>query len=232
MKRVLLSLILIITAVFATENPKAVIVFDASGSMWGEFKPLNSYTMSDFHFAKPIIYMDIASFTTKPFSDGKHFELRKDYRFHIMLKIGKLTMSEKRRKYSFDYLAHAILNKKYFWKRATPLLWDYTFTTLRFIEQGDPRLKAITESQDIIDLFGEIDTPAELHVWIEAMYRNLEFLHSWKKVNNLYRIHFKGFDNASCIYDEHFDYFDKHGKKVKTETIQNYRKKGCVEAVP
>ena len=41
----------------------------------------------------------------------------------------------------------------------------------------------------------------------------------------------RGFDNASCIYDEHFDYFDKHGKKVKTETIQNYRKKDCAEAL-
>ena len=197
-----------------------------------QFKPLNSYTMSDFHFAKPIVYMDIAWFSAKGDSDSKHFKLRKDYTFHTMLKIGKLTMSEKMKRYSFDYLAHAILNKEYFWKRAIPLIWDYTFTTLRFIEQGDPRLKAITESQDIIDLFGEIDTPAELHVWIEAMYRNLEFLRGWKKVDNLYRIHFKGFDNASCIYDEHFDYFDKYGKKVKTETIQNYRKKDCAEALP
>ncbi len=196
-----------------------------------QFKPFKSYTMSDFHFAKPIVYMDIAWFSAKGDSDSKHFELRKDYTFHTMLKIGKLTMSEKMKRYSFDYLAHAILNKEYFWKRAIPLIWDYTFTTLRFIEQGDPRLKAITESQDIIDLFGEIDTPAELHVWIEAMYRNLEFLRGWEKVDNLYRIHFKGLNNF-CIYFDYYDYYDKYGKKVKTETIQNYREKDCDEALP
>ena len=36
MKKLFLSLILIITAVFATESPRAVIIFDASGSMWGQ----------------------------------------------------------------------------------------------------------------------------------------------------------------------------------------------------
>jgi Ca-activated chloride channel family protein len=36
MKKLFLNLILIITAVFATESPRAVIVFDASGSMWGQ----------------------------------------------------------------------------------------------------------------------------------------------------------------------------------------------------
>ena len=195
-----------------------------------QFKPLKSYKMSDFHFAKPIVYMDIAWFCTKHGSDGKHFELPKNYTFHTLLKVGKLTMSEKMKRYSFDYLAHAILNKEYFWKRATPLLWDYTFTTLRFIEQDDPRLKAITEPQDIIDLFGDIDTPAELSVWMKAMYPH--HLYSWKKVKNLYRVRFRGLDSISCIYDEHFDYFDKHGKRVKTETIQNYRKKECDIALP
>ncbi len=36
MKKFFFSLILIITAVFATENQKAIIIFDASGSMWGQ----------------------------------------------------------------------------------------------------------------------------------------------------------------------------------------------------
>ncbi len=224
-KKILLIVMLFSSLLFGAENSVTV----ENGEK--QFKPLESYTMSDFRFAKPIVYMDIAWFTTKPFSDGKHFELHKNYTFHTILKVGKLTISEKMKRYSFDYLAHAILNKEYFWKKATPLLWDYTFTTLRFIEQGDPRLKAITEPQDIIDLFGKIDTPAELHIWLKVMYQNLEFLRGWKKVDNLYRIHFKGLNNF-CIYDEHFDYFDKYGKKVKTETIQKYHKKDCDESLP
>ena len=197
------------------------------------FKPPKSYTLSDFHFAKPIVYMDMASFSTQYGSDGEHFELHKNYRIHTIFKVGTLSFSEKRKKHDFDYLAHAILNKAYFWKRGIPLLWSYNFTTLRFVEKGDPRLKAITEKQDILDLFGEIDTPAELYVWLKANYGYEEwsFFQGWKKERGLYRIHFKGLNNF-CIYDEHYDYFDRHGKKVKTKTIQYYRKKGCEEAVP
>jgi len=36
MKRIFFSLILTVVAIFASENSKAVIVFDASGSMWGQ----------------------------------------------------------------------------------------------------------------------------------------------------------------------------------------------------
>ncbi len=196
------------------------------------FKPPSSYTLSDFHFAKPILYMDMASFYTKHGSDGEHFELRKDYKIHTIFKVGRLSFSAKRTKHDFDYLAHAILHKDYFWKRGTPLLWSYDFTTLRFVEKGDPRLKAITEKQDILDLFGEIDTPAELYVWLKANYPYdmWYFFKGWKEEHGLYRIHFKGLNNF-CIYDEHYDYFDRHGKKVKTKSVKHYRKKGCVEAL-
>jgi Ca-activated chloride channel family protein len=36
MKKIFIGLLLIITIIFASESPKAVIVFDASGSMWGK----------------------------------------------------------------------------------------------------------------------------------------------------------------------------------------------------
>lgn len=59
------------------------------------YKLLSSYKLKDFHFAKPVVYMDIARFNTKPFSDGKKFELPKGYTFHTILKVGKLSMSKK-----------------------------------------------------------------------------------------------------------------------------------------
>ncbi len=197
------------------------------------FKPFNSYTLHDFHFAKPVVYMDIAIFGAKGDVEGNTFQLPEKYSFQTLLQVGKLPLSQWRKKRDFDYLAHVILKKEYFWKRAIPLLWEYTFTTLRFMEQGDSRLKAITQPKDILDLLGEIDTPAELYVWMHAVYSYdaLSFLIGWKKLKGLYRIHFKGLNNF-CIYDEHFDYFDKYGKKIKSTTLKHYRKKGCVEALP
>lgn len=207
----------------------------SGGLLKGEhqFRALKSYRIHDFHFAKPIVYMDIVTFGAKGDIDGNRFQLPKNYMFQTLLRVGKLPFSQWRKERDFDYLAHAILKKEYFWKRVIPLLWEYSFITLRFWEGNDHRLKAITQQQDILDIFGEIDTPAELHVWLKAVYSysELYFLVGWKKVNGLYRIHFKGLNNF-CIYDEHFDYFDKHGKKVKSTTLKHYRKKGCVEALP
>jgi len=194
------------------------------------FKSLNSYTLNDFHFAKPVIYMDIASFQTAP-SDGTTFKLPKNYTFHTSLKVGELTMSETRKKRAFDYLAHAILKKDYFWKEAWPPAFIYGFTTLRFMEAGDQRLKAVTEPRDILDLFGPIDTVAELQVWLEAMYASKEPVspYSWKKVGTLYRIRYQGVNPFSCEYHEYFLFFNKQGKKVKTKKIKHYRKNGCSE---
>lgn len=36
MKKIFIGLLLVITTIFASQNPRAVIVFDASGSMWGK----------------------------------------------------------------------------------------------------------------------------------------------------------------------------------------------------
>ena len=190
--------------------------------------PLSSYTLNDFHFFRPIVYMDIAAFQTEP-SDGEHFKLPENYAFHVEMQAGKLAMSETRKKRAFDYLAHAVLKKEYFWKEAWPPAFLYSFTTLRFMEKDDPRLKAVSEPQDILDLFGPIDTIAELHVWIKAMYASKEpvGLYSWKKAGTLYRVRYQGVNPFTCEYHEYFEFFNNHGKKVKTQKIRHYREKGC-----
>lgn len=191
-------------------------------------KPLNTYRFEDFHFAKPVVYMDIVTFHSKP-SDGKTFMLPKDYKFETILKVGKLNMSDGRKKRDFDYLAHAILKKDYFWKAPWPPVFIYDFTSLRFMEKDDPRLKAITEPQDILDLFGDIDTIAELHVWLKATYLSKEPVlpNSWKKEGNLYRIHYEGINPFTCYYHNYFEYFNTKGKRVKTHKIKSYREKKC-----
>ena len=195
--------------------------------------PLSSHRLNDFHFSKPVVYMDIVNFQTAP-SDGKSFKLSKNYTFYSKMKVGKLTISEARKKRAFDYLAHAILKRDYFWKNALPPASVYGFTTLRFMEARDQRLKAITEPQDILDLFGPIDTIAELQVWLEAMYASTEPVepYSWKRVDRLYRIRYRGVNPFTCEYREYFLFFNELGKKVKTEKIKHYRKKGCAEIMP
>lgn len=223
MKNVLLILTLFITILSSGGLPK------------GEhrFKSLNSYKLNDFHFAKPVTYMDIASFQTEP-SDGTTFKLPKNYTFYTKLKVGELSISESRKKHAFDYLAHAILKRDYFWKAAWPPAFIYNFTTLRFMEAQDKRLKAVTEPKDILDLFGTIDTIAELHVWLEAIYALKEPVrpYSWEKTGTLYRVRYKGLNPFSCEYHEYFEFFNTHGDKVKTKILRHYHKKQCEVIMP
>ena len=192
------------------------------------FHPFKTYTLASFHFAKPLLYMDVVSFQTEP-SNGETFKLPKNYTFFPLFFVGDLEISKSRQKRAFDYLAHAILYKEYFWKTPWPPVFIYNFTTLRFMEADDKRLKAITQPQDILDLLGEIDTEAELQLWIEAKFAASQPVaaYSWKKVGDLYRVRFLGINPFTCIYHEYFIYIDKHGKKVRKKVLKQYREKGC-----
>jgi len=186
------------------------------------FKVLNTYTLKDFHFNWDITYMDIVNFDTEN-SNGIHFSLLSKVRFYTRLKVGK-TLSFPQRKQL--WLAKAILKKHYFWKE--PLLPSsmYNFTSLRFLEKGDQHFKAITELKDIRDMFGEIDTEAELHVWIEATMHHAMGIYSYKKTAKGYRVRFAS-TSLGCQYSEYFNYYDKRGKLLKTKKLKSYRVKGC-----
>lgn len=192
------------------------------------FKPFKTYTLASFHFTKPLLYMDVVSFQTEP-SDGETFKLPKNYTFFPLFSVGHLEISKARQKRAFDYLAHAILRKDYFWKTPWPPAFIYNFTTLRFMEADDKRLKAITQPQDILDLLGEIDTEAELRLWIEAKFAASQPVsaYSWKKEGSLYRVRFRGINPFTCIYHEYFIYIDKYGKKIREKKQKQYRQKGC-----
>jgi len=216
-------------AVFLIWFVSATLLF-GSGLFNGEhrFKALESYTIQDFHFAKPIVYMDVVTFQTLP-SDGEIFKLPKKIEYYTDLSVGKLTLDNAYREWAFDYLAKAILKKEYFWKRALPPIFIYAFTTLRFMEAKEKRLKAVTSLQDILDLLGTIDTEAELHLWIEAKFAANEPVaaYSWKKEGSLYRVRFRGLNPFTCFYYEYFLYIDQHGKYIRKKVLKQYRKKGC-----
>ncbi len=187
-----------------------------------KFRQVESYTLNDFHFNWPIIYMDIVNFQTEA-SDGKHFTLPKKVTFFTRLKVGKAeTFTYKKQL----WLAKAILKPAYFWKQPMHPYSAYAFTSMRFLEKDDKRFKAITEVQDIRDMFGPIDTEAELRIWIMATDQYAIGVHSYKKTAKGYRVRFKA-KSLGCDYREYFNYYDRQGKLLKTKELKSYRMKNC-----
>lgn len=187
-----------------------------------KFRQVKSYTLKDFHFNWSIIYMDIVSFHTNE-SDGKHFTLPERVTFYTSLKVGQTDKFIYRRQ---AWLAKAISKPDYFWKKQMHPSSIYVFASMRFLEEGDRRFKAITEIQDIRDMFGRIDTEAELRVWIMATDQYAIGIHSYKKTARGYRVRFKA-KGLGCHYREYFDYYDQQGKLLRTKVLKSYRIKKC-----
>jgi len=193
-----------------------------------KFKQLEAYTLNDYHFAWHIIYMDIMNFYSEA-SNGKIFKLPSNVVFRTSIKVGEATKALSKK--NEIWLAKAILKKEYFWKGMMPPSSIYAFTSLRFVEKGDARYKAITELKDINDMLGSIDTMAEWRLWFYATRTDMgETLpYSYKKVGNLHRIRFASVNSFSCVYHEYFNYYDDYGNFVKTKKLKEYSIKGCSE---
>jgi len=196
-----------------------------------KFKPLNQYKLSDFNLSWDITYMEIVRFNTKR-SDGKKFEIRKDVNFFYDFQSGKLNMSKEKHRKNLLWLAHALLKPEYFWKRAIPPLWVYDFTLLCFLEKGDSRYKAISNRQDILDMFGKIDTQAELLVWLKATHNSfLELLNGYSKTKTGYKVHFEG-DTRFCEHLKYYEYYNFAGKLLQKTKIERIPIKDCDVAMP
>jgi len=186
------------------------------------FKNMEDYTLQDFHFNWHITYMDIVEFQTNE-SDGKDFTLPSEIKFYYHIKVGKAV--------SFPYgkqlwLAKAILKSDYFWKNLLSPSAFYGFTSMRFLEKGDKRFKAITALKDIQDMFGDIDTEAELRMWIMATEPYAIGIYSYKITTRGYRVRFAA-SGLGCHYNEYFNYYDKNGSRIKTIQLKSYRIKNC-----
>ena len=191
-----------------------------------KFKPLEAYRLNDYHFVWKIIYMDLMSFYTEA-SNGKTFKLPPNVVFRTSLKLGEATKPLSKK--SERYLAKAILKKEYFWKGMMPPSSIYAFTSLRFMEKGDKRYKAITELKDISDMLGSLDTMAEWRLWFYATRTEMGMTqpYSYKKVGKLHRIRFASLNSFTCDYHEYFNYYDDHGKLIKIKKLKEYAVKGC-----
>jgi len=186
------------------------------------FQALKNYTLDDFHFNWHINYFDIVTYEVDP-----SLKLKKDPRFETVLDAGTVKMDKKRKK-ELDWLTKAILKKSYFWKIQYPMLLDYRFTSLRFLDEKG-RFKAIGTLHDILDMLGEIDTEAELHLWIFASEQPYWQPYSYKKIGTLYRVRFRLI--SECSYEERFRYYNREGDAVKNKKIKAIRKTNCEEPV-
>ena len=192
-----------------------------------KFKNWKSYGWKDFHLGWKVTYFDVVSFNTLP-SEGKHFNLSKDKAsFEEILHAGNLT--KKLNEKSVQYLAKAILKPEYFWKFPQPLLNDYTFYSLRFIDAKDGKLKAIETPKEVQQLLGTIDTEAELLLWIMVSDHPRRPSYSYKKIDKGYRVRFLDSDMGECYFREYFRYYDETGKVLKEKTLREIHVKGCVE---
>lgn len=186
------------------------------------FHELKTYTLKDFNFAWDIHYFEVVTYEVNP-----ALTLKKENKFKPFMHAGNVRLDSKRKK-ELLWLSKAILKKSYFWKRRYPLLEDYSFTSLCFID-GSGRFKAIETLQDIREMLGDIDTEAELRLWILASEQPYMVPYSYKKIGNLYRVRFQAV--SYCHYEEFFRYYNKKGDVVKNRKIKKIDKKNCEEPV-
>jgi len=194
-----------------------------------KFKPWSSYGWKSFHLGWQVSYFDLVSFSTLPY-DGKELELPDGKAYFLTLfQAGKL--KKKLNERSMQYLAKAILKTEYFWKYLQPLINDYTFYSLRFIDAKDGKFKAIETLDEVRHFLGEIDTEAELKLWIMASDHPLRASYSYKKIGKAYRVRFFDSDLGQCYFHEYFRFYDENGKILSEKTIREVDVKGCIEVV-
>lgn len=187
-----------------------------------KFKPFSHYsTMKAYHLSWPIVHFDVVEYDVT-----KELKPKKEGAFRTLFRAGPVQMN-KTRKAELVWLSKAILKKSYFWKREIPLFADYVFYSLRFIEKGDPRFKAIETLQEVKEMLGSIDTEAKLLLWITASEKWYPAPYSYKKEGKLYRVRF--LFKQSCDTYELLCYYNKNGDVVKNKKINQKHIKECSE---
>lgn len=211
-KMILLSALLIMG--LSADNSSYQPTLDKNEKLFKE--PL-AYTLNDFNLAWKVNYFEVVWYDTAP-SDGKTFELFDKTTFHPIFQTAQRAMSKQEKK-DLLWLSKAILTEKYFWKHLVHPAPFYVFHSLRFLDE-EQRFKAIETVQDVKEMLGEIDTPAELFLWIYLSKYSDTRAYSYKESHGLIRVRFLDNLTFSCAYREYFKYYDKQGKVIKEEAIK------------
>ena len=217
-----------------------IAVFLMFFSLWAQeggqkreraFKPLKEYRMSDFNFNWKIRYLEMLSWEADSKNGGDGFTVERGSRLEFAMKLGEMRINYGLKMERF-HIMEKLSRKSYFWKTPWPPSSLYGFTGILFIDDTTPHFKAVSDLDDIKDMLGDIDSEAELSLWLRASGRGSFHSSSYLQTKDGYRVRFKGTDPFSCIYMEYFEYYDKRGKLLETKILKKYREKDCAEAVP
>jgi hypothetical protein len=160
--------------------------------------------------------------------DGKHFHIDEKTLLRTTFRAGTLPKTPQTHK-AHRWLMHAILKEDYFWKHMLmPPGLLYGFMTLHFTT-ADSRLKAIETKEDILQIFGRIDTEIELLLWLYAI--GITGPYSYKKTKEGYRLRYSRTNPFSCEYEEYFIFLDAvTGKRSESRWIKRTQIKECARA--
>jgi len=204
------------------------IIYSKNNFNKGEtsFKPYLEYKIQEFNFSTEIKYFEVIIYRALLDSNRQKFDIPLKSFSNFIFKAGKIKKSEKIKK-NLLWLSKVVLKKDYFWKkRVNKDSLYYMTTSLRFLDKKN-RLNAIQNQEDIKELLGEIDTEAELALWLYIIEDEQDII-SYKKLNNLYRVRYKKQDKDRCLNIYYFKFYNTKGEKVKYQEIKKIPYK-CVK---
>ena len=187
------------------------------------FKKSTLYKLKDFNLNLDISFLSVVSFITisREKKELKYKELQ------TIFKSDNRVYSQKN-KSDILYLANLMKKRKNYPLKVAYGPWGDRYFIIIFIDQKG-KMFALEDLKELKDMLGDIDTPAEILLWIRV--KNYGFPYSYLFTNNLWRLRFKGWDLGRCNYSEYFKFYNKKGHFIQEKLLRKYHKKGCVEVV-
>lgn len=185
-----------------------------------------AYRMEAFHFAWDIRYFEVLQY------DAEYDKTKGSYLPDEKRKLEPVFQSAPRAFSSRErevrrWLAEAVVKRSYFWKQTLHPFPVERFRVLNFIDQSG-RFKAIENRSELLQMLGEIDTEAELYLWLETTMSDFSHPYSYKRIGDLYRVRFQSFFSFSCDYQETFLYYDMQGSRLKEEVVKRRHDETCI----
>lgn len=194
-----------------------------------KFRDSMEYGHKDFHFAWDISYFELLWYYVE--MDKKHtYRLPEKVVLHTIFqsRLRQFSLLEQKQR---EWLAGAVLKPSYFWQAEQPPYPLYSFNILIFKEKKG-NFKAIESRKEIREMLGEIDTEAELLLWLHSSSTNFQRPFSYKKIDDLYRVRYAVLFSPTCEFHEYFKYYDTKGTLKKTEEIRRFHDKTCMPVTP
>ncbi len=220
MQKAVMILILIFGFLRADERYTPTLEADEQ-----RFSKSMEYTLADYHFAWDMRYFELVWFYATKDKQDK-FALEEEPRLYLIFQSDSKKYTPQEQKDRL-YLANTLLNDDYFLKDPQPPFPVFRFSVLNFIDASG-RFKAIENRKELLEMLGDIDTSAELLLWIYVDQRGSSTPYSFKKIGDLYRVRFLNFYSYSCDYHEFFKFYDTQGNEIKTQEIKKVHDDKCI----